>query len=42
MSGCSEGYYVGGYYRFGGLSVRGVLGELNDYNPGGGGGGGIM
>lgn len=28
--------------RFGGCSVRGVLGELNDYNPGGGGGGGIM
>ena len=25
-------------YRFFGLSVRGVIGELNDYNPGGGGG----
>ena len=28
--------------RYRGHSVRGVLGELNDYNPGGGGGGGIM
>ena len=28
--------------RYRGLSVRGVLGELNDYKPGGGGGGGIM
>ena len=28
--------------RDNGLSVRGVLGELNDYKPGGGGGGGIM
>lgn len=36
--GDSEG--CGPYYgrgRYGGLSVRGVLGELNDYNPGGGG-----
>ena len=36
--GYSEGYYLGDESsRDGGLSVRGVLGELNDYNPGGGG-----
>ena len=29
---CDLGY---GDYRYDGLSVRGVLGELNDYNPGG-------
>ena len=37
MGGDSGGRYLGGSRRYGGLSVRGVLGELNDYNPGGGG-----
>ena len=41
MGGDSKGYDlddIGGGGRDGGLSVRGVLGELNDYNPGGGSG----
>ena len=37
MGGNSEGCDLHGDDRCGGLSVRGVLGELNDYNPGGGG-----
>lgn len=42
VGGNSEGCSLSDDYRYLGLSVRGVLGELNDYNPGGGGGGGIM
>lgn len=42
MRGSSRGCYLLKGDRCVGLSVRGVLGELNDYNPGGGGGGGIM
>ena len=34
--GNSEGCGLSGGSRCGGLSIRGVLGELNDYNPGGG------
>ena len=37
MSGDSGGCYLLNDGRCFGLSVRGVLGELNDYNPGGGG-----
>lgn len=33
MNGRSEGCDLNGDGRYGGLSVRGVLGELNDYNP---------
>jgi hypothetical protein len=35
MDGGSEGCDLSNSDRSGGLSVRGVLGELNDYNPGG-------
>ena len=38
MGGGSGGCNLGYYGRFLGLPVRGVIGELNDYNPGGGGG----
>ena len=38
MGGGSGGCNLDYYGRFFGLSVRGVIGELNDYNPGGGGG----
>lgn len=39
VGGDSGGCHLGnGGDRYRGLSVRGVLGELNDYNPGGGGG----
>jgi len=37
LGGNSGGCYLDYVDRYGGLSVRGVLGELNDYNPGGGG-----
>ena len=37
VSGSSEGRRLGSDNRCYGLSIRGVLGELNDYNPGGGG-----
>lgn len=37
MGGNSRGYDLGSGDRCYGLSVRGVIGELNDYNPGGGG-----
>ena len=35
MYGGSEERDLVGNFRYSGLSVRGVLGELNDYNPGG-------
>lgn len=38
MYGNFKGCYLSNDGRYRGLSVRGVLGELNDYNPGGGGG----
>lgn len=38
VGGDSGGCYLHYGDRYRGLSVRGVLGELNDYNPGGGGG----
>lgn len=42
MDGYSDEIALFSTNRYRGHSVRGVLGELNDYNPGGGGGGGIM